>query len=338
MPGIIDERRFGFITWEGATSAETYIWYAGLAALLRPSRILEIGTFDGVSTAALYSGAKVFGHQPQFFCVDLSIRAEKIRNNFRAMGVGGKDLAENFIFCEGDSRKVLPEIAKFGMKFDLILIDGCHDERFVREDWKNAKKLLAPRGVVIFHDITLFPWLGKILDEIEDYKIQINDQINPKWDVWRWRGSDYPPGHRMFGEHVYLRDRGNEGFAMVRRRDTFETPADDVKDFQGLRMFMKPVMEWEKGWGYDQTHVIPNIDPDKPSEEVEFPSTPKKLKLIAGEDTPAQGVAEHICQVCGKSTDGNTWIDLGSGTILCRPCSFGSPSAHRLLSECPSDG
>lgn len=283
MPGLIDEKRLGFITWEGATAGETYLFYAGMAALLRPQRVLEIGTFDGVSTAALYSGAKVFGHQPQFVCVDLSIRKEKIRNNFRSIGVGGADLAENFIFLEGDSRKILPEIAKFGMKFDLILIDGCHDERFVREDWKNAQTLLNHRGVVIFHDVSLFPWIGKIIDDIEDYRIQINDDTQHKWDVWRWRGSDYPPGHRMFGEKVYLRDRGNEGFAMVRRRERFETPKGTPKDWQGLRKFFRPLMGWEKGWGYDETHVIPNIDPDKPPEEVEFPSVPAKLKLIAGE-------------------------------------------------------
>lgn len=271
MPGIIDEKRFGFVTWEGATQCETYIFYAGLAALLRPKRILEIGTFDGLSTAAFYSGAKCFGNEPRFLCVDLKIRADKIKANFRAMGVGGPDLGENFIFLEGDSRKILPEIAKFGMKFDLILIDGCHDERFVREDWKNAQTLLSSRGVVIFHDVSLFPWIGRVLDEIEG---------SNKWDVWRWRASDYPPGHRMFGEKVYLRDRGNEGFAMVRRTEHFVTPSDN-EDFQGLRTYMRGVMDWPKGWGYDMTHVIPNIDPDKPAEEVEFPATPKKLKMVA---------------------------------------------------------
>jgi len=276
MPGIIDERRFGYITWEGATAGETYIFYAGLAALLRPQRILEIGTFDGVSTAARYAGAKVFGHQPQMFCVDLKIRTEKIKANFRAMGVGGPDLGENFIFLEGDSRRVLPEIAKFGMKFDLVLIDGCHDERFVCEDWDNVQsRLLAPRGVVLFHDVTTMPWIGRIIDVIE---------AAGGWDVWRWRGSDYPPGHRAYGEKVYLRDRGNEGFAMVRRTEVFETPPENQKDWQGLRKYMRSVVDWPKGWGYDMVHVIPDIDPDKPAQEIEFPATPKKLKLIAGED------------------------------------------------------
>lgn len=299
MPGIIDEKRFGYITFEGATICEEYLAYAGLAALLRPKRILEIGVFDGVSTAALYSGAKVFGNEPQMFCVDISIRAEKIKANFRAMGVGGPDLGENFVFLEGDSRKVLPELQKFGLKFDLVLIDGCHDERFVREDWANVQKMLESRGVVIFHDVTTMPWIGRIVDEIEaelemvphkdkDGKVCGGDCLG-KWDVWRWRGMDYPPGHRAYGEKVYLRDRGNAGFALVRRRERFVTPSEKCKDWQGVRSYMRPVADWPKGWGYDMVHVIPDIDPDKPAQEVEFPSTPKKLKLIAGdgEDVPS---------------------------------------------------
>lgn len=284
MPGLIDERRFGYMTWEGATIGEEYLFYAGLAALLRPRRILEIGTFDGMSTCALYSGAKVFGSQPQVFCVDLSIRAEKIKANFRAAGLGGADLGENFVFLEGDSRKVLPDLARFGMLFDLILVDGCHDERFVREDWKNAQKLLEPRGVVIFHDVSTMPWIGKIVDEIE---VAVED--GRRWDVWRWRASDYPPGHRAYGEKSYLRDRGNAGFALVRRHESFSTPDLGQKDWTGVRENMRSLVAWEKGWGYDMVHVIPDIDPEKPAQEVEFPSTPKKLKLVAGagEDVPS---------------------------------------------------
>lgn len=304
MPGIIDERRFGFVTWEGATIAEEYLAYAGLAALLRPKRILEIGVFDGVSTAALYSGAKVFGNEPQMFCVDISIRAEKIKANFRAMGVGGPDLGENFVFLEGDSRKVLPELQKFGLKFDLVLIDGCHDERFVREDWANVQQMLNDRGVVIFHDVTTMPWIGRIVDEIEAEREQLADGdkgVPLKWDVWRWRGMDYPPGHRAYGEKVYLRDRGNAGFALVRRKEHFETPSEKCKDWQGVRSYMCPVADWPKGWGYDMVHVIPDIDPDKPAQEVEFPSTPRKLKLIAGdgEDVPSADTDDDV-EVTGQ--------------------------------------
>jgi predicted O-methyltransferase YrrM len=54
----------------------------------------------------------------------------------------------------GDSRKGVPAFIRDypGHKFDLIHIDGCHEERYVRADYQNSIWVSRPGTYLVFDD------------------------------------------------------------------------------------------------------------------------------------------------------------------------------------------
>jgi len=95
---------------------EEYDVLRSLVALMRPSRVLEIGTADGRGTRVLADATPPGG---SVYTVD--IEDKRAPQNKTAPGSGVE-----IRFLLGDSRSVLERLAREGLRFDLVFIDGCH--------------------------------------------------------------------------------------------------------------------------------------------------------------------------------------------------------------------
>lgn len=122
------------------TQAET----DALRRLAARRQVLEVGAAYGYSTVAMAQVAtyltSVDPHAWLNSCGALDA-------NLAAYGV-----AERVRIDQRWSYDALPDLADQGETFDLIFVDGDHDEQAVAHDVGWARKLLAPGGVLCCHD------------------------------------------------------------------------------------------------------------------------------------------------------------------------------------------
>ena len=114
-----------------------------LVDTFRPRRVLEIGCNVGATAAAILDGNKSIieyvGLELSAMWFDAGKKAGELVTDERfklvQLDVGSRDL---------DPDSLEP--------FDLIFIDGAHDYESVKFDTELSRKLLAPAGVLIWHD------------------------------------------------------------------------------------------------------------------------------------------------------------------------------------------
>jgi predicted O-methyltransferase YrrM len=130
----------------------------------RPSRIVEIGTFDGSTTLLLARnapGAEVLTLDLDQTVADAAT-VEAERENARS-GVGrlfhGTPESERIVQLLGDSRSF--DLSPWRASVDLILIDGGHAYETVAADTRNALELVAPGGTVVWDDYAI-GWPGVV--------------------------------------------------------------------------------------------------------------------------------------------------------------------------------
>jgi predicted O-methyltransferase YrrM len=145
-----------------------------IAQLTSPARIFEFGTFDGATTLALAEAAR----GAQVWTLDLPDETEAPgamapvdleKENRRTAGVGsrfaGATAGARITQLFGDSRVF--DYSTYRGVMDLIFVDASHEEQFVRSDTDNALAMLAPGGVVIWHDYTAgWPGVRTVIDEL----------------------------------------------------------------------------------------------------------------------------------------------------------------------------
>ena len=131
---------------------------------LKLSRFLEIGFAHGMTNTILH---KFFKFE-QIVAVDLinpAIGGAPFKANLRR---------KNIILIPGDStsESVVSNVSKFG-PYDLILIDANHEYEYVKKDFYNYIKFLAPKGIILMHDISFpeCPGVMKFWEEIKAKEI-----------------------------------------------------------------------------------------------------------------------------------------------------------------------
>ncbi len=125
---------------------------------IKPKRIFEIGTFNGVTTAhlALNSDAKIYTLDlPRESAVnlrgyssrDLALLQphEEIGKAYRRFNTDGR-IEQLF----GDSTTF--DYRSFQGSMDLVIVDACHLFDYVMSDSRIAFDLLAEKGAIIWHD------------------------------------------------------------------------------------------------------------------------------------------------------------------------------------------
>ena len=128
-----------------------------LVQMIRPERILEVGTFSGYSAISMAEGLSGDGH---LYTFEINDEME----DFTRPWIEGSPVADRITFIIGDP---LTEAPKLGLMFDMAFIDG--DKRTYRACYEMVMSLLKPGGFILA-DNTL--WDGHVVDHAYDHARQ----------------------------------------------------------------------------------------------------------------------------------------------------------------------
>lgn len=120
-----------------------------IAKMIRPARILELGTFTGYSALCLAEGLDDNG---RLDTIEIDDELEDvIRNN-----IARSPFADKITLHVGDALEIIP---KLGMKYDLVFLDA--DKSAYSLHYEAALEALKPGGFILA-DNTL--WSGKVVE------------------------------------------------------------------------------------------------------------------------------------------------------------------------------
>lgn len=147
-----------YATGEGGMSPTETMIIGTVTRLLNPKRIFEIGTFNGSTAATMLlnipSESVVYSLDlpPDKDGSYLPIDSDRALVSNRQIGrrVYEFGLQSNFkqILC--DSMEFVPE--PYRNTIELGLIDGAHDYTHVKNDTEKMAEMMAPNGLVFWHD------------------------------------------------------------------------------------------------------------------------------------------------------------------------------------------
>lgn len=116
-------------------------------------RILEIGTYKGHST---------FVFDQAFEDVRV-VTVDPVPQEF------DRSVYKHTTFIAMDSQTTMLDFLGANQRFDFIFIDGDHSYDGVRIDFELGRKLLAPLGMIAFHDTAFYSCtVGRLIDEHRD--------------------------------------------------------------------------------------------------------------------------------------------------------------------------
>lgn len=139
-----------------------------LVEMIRPKRILEVGTFSGYSAISMAEGLAEDG---RLYTFEINDEME----DFTRPWIEGSSVADKIEFIIGDA---LTEAPKLGIEFDMAFIDG--DKRTYCECYEMVLNILKPGGFILA-DNTL--WDGHVADPAYDHDqqtqgiTQFNDHV-----------------------------------------------------------------------------------------------------------------------------------------------------------------
>ena len=121
-----------------------------LAQLLKPTHILEIGTYTGYSALCLAEGLTAEG---KLITIDVNEELEpRVRAYFEA-----SQYAHQIDYQIGNAAQIIPTLQH---TFDLIFIDA--DKQQYPLYYEQALEKLKPGGFILIDNVL---WSGKVLDE-----------------------------------------------------------------------------------------------------------------------------------------------------------------------------
>ena len=128
-----------------------------ISKIIRPKKILEIGTFTGYSTLCLAEGLDKGG---RIDTIDNNFELKKIQNHFFNLSKLQKQI--NQFTC--DAIKIIPKLKD---KYDLIFLDAD------KKNYLNYLNLIIPllkkKGVLVSDNVL---WSGKVLNKKKNKDIE----------------------------------------------------------------------------------------------------------------------------------------------------------------------
>lgn len=138
-----------------------------LVLMLKPQRILEVGTFSGYSALCMAEGLKQVhlsrgaeGARPMLYTYEINDEME----DFTRPWIEGSDVADYIDFRIGDA---IAEAPRLGLTFDMAFLDG--DKRTYVEAYDTLLPLINSGGAILA-DNTL--WDGHVVDPAYDHDHQ----------------------------------------------------------------------------------------------------------------------------------------------------------------------
>lgn len=141
-----------------------------LVLMLKPQRILEVGTFSGYSALCMAEGLKQVHEARLTTCPDAEhpmVYTYEINDemeDFTRPWIEGSAVADYIDFRIGDA---VAEAPRLGLTFDMAFIDG--DKRTYVEAYEALLPLITPGGALLA-DNTL--WDGHVVDPAYDHDQQ----------------------------------------------------------------------------------------------------------------------------------------------------------------------
>lgn len=124
-----------------------------LVGMVRPRRILEVGTYSGYSALAMASAMPPDG---ELFTFEINDEQE----DFTRPWIDAAPETDRIHFVIGDALTVVPTL---GLRFDFVFLDG--DKRHYVDYYEMARRHLTPGGYIVA-DNTL--WDGHVVDPAYD--------------------------------------------------------------------------------------------------------------------------------------------------------------------------
>jgi hypothetical protein len=158
--------------------AELAILAQAAAAIPAGTMIVEIGTFDGRTTLNLAINA---AGDAAVVTLDLPpddvalyalapgerqyVDKPRPGERFRVCGPPWQAAAGRITQLHGDSATF--DWAPYEGRAGLVFVDGSHAYDYVRKDSETAMRLVAPDGMVLWHDYGRWEGVSRALDELE---------------------------------------------------------------------------------------------------------------------------------------------------------------------------
>ena len=128
-----------------------------LVRMVRPRRVLEIGTFSGYSAICMAEGLE---EGAKLYTFEINDEME----DFTRPWIEGSAVADKIEFIIGDA---IEEAPRLGVTFDMAFIDG--DKRTYTDAYEMTMGILRPGGFILA-DNTL--WDGHVTDRAYDHDRQ----------------------------------------------------------------------------------------------------------------------------------------------------------------------
>jgi predicted O-methyltransferase YrrM len=136
-----------------------------LAHECRPdARVLEIGSYLGASTCFLAAGLR--STHSSIVCIDTwqnQTMPDGVRDTFAIFEKNVKAIRHQLKLVRKSSGDVAPD--ELGGQFDLIFLDGDHSYKQTRADFELVSSLVAPGGVLAFHDSLFYEGVSRVIGE-----------------------------------------------------------------------------------------------------------------------------------------------------------------------------
>jgi len=153
---------------EEAKFFDQYCLAIGQVLHAQPKRILEIGVRTGTCISNMLSAYRDLSVIERVVLIDIwndgFASPEIVKLNMRALNVF-QDVIGKVEFITGDSKVEVPTLEGL---FDYILVDGDHEKSAALNDLQNVVRLVAPKGIIVFDDIS--PYGCNLLDVWEQFK------------------------------------------------------------------------------------------------------------------------------------------------------------------------
>lgn len=142
---------------------------------IKPRRILEVGTNDGINAVEMVRRAARHNAEVEYFGFDLfeALDRKALRREFSigtrshsevASHLRRKGVRANLV--AGDTQITLPAAARVLAPMDLIFVDGGHSYQTVMSDWTSVEPLVSAETSVVFDDYPNFG-IGPMVDQID---------------------------------------------------------------------------------------------------------------------------------------------------------------------------
>ena len=174
LPRAFDRKSAASIS--ASITVEEACHLGAIAKCMETAKALEIGTSDGntamVLAANIAAGGEVvtvdlapdFAMAKQASLIYPDVELNLTERDQLGRQYRGHRLSARIRQLYGDSAAL--DWNSFGGPFDLIFIDGCHSEAYVRSDSQNALKHLTTGGVIVWHDYGMISGVSNEVDRL----------------------------------------------------------------------------------------------------------------------------------------------------------------------------